>query len=85
MVTPLVAMMANDPLVIKNDFASIKTIICGAAPIGSALICRFLAKAEKTIAFQECYGMTEMTLCKNSKSLAAILGFALKASHMSYQ
>jgi len=57
-------MLVNDPEVTAEEFKSMKTILCGAAPIGSALISKFLEKAGKPIAFQDSYGMTEMTLCK---------------------
>ena len=65
-VTPIIALMINSPLVTQDDFKSLNTILGGAAPIGPTLINRLLEKAGKPIAFQEGYGMTEMSPCKEA-------------------
>jgi len=60
LVPPMVSFLASSPLVTKQHLASLREVICGAAPCGSSLISQFMKKAPESLLFKEGWGMTEV-------------------------
>ncbi|KAG8233460.1 hypothetical protein J437_LFUL010571 [Ladona fulva] len=60
LVPPLLLFLAKHPDVRAEDLASIRQVICGAAPATKTIIDAFLERAErKNVDFREGYGLTE--------------------------
>ncbi|KAK0050708.1 4-coumarate--CoA ligase 5 [Biomphalaria pfeifferi] len=60
LVPPLVVFLAKHPLVSQYNLTSLRTIICGAAPLGSEITSEFQKRFDKTTINQG-YGMTELS------------------------
>ncbi|XP_045162739.2 uncharacterized protein LOC123527392 [Mercenaria mercenaria] len=71
LVPPLLLFLTHHPLVDKFDFSRIRTIICGAAPLGEAITNEFMDKRNKIV--RQGYGLTEASplLCADYESITA--------------
>ncbi|KAK7076224.1 hypothetical protein SK128_028319, partial [Halocaridina rubra] len=58
-VPPIINFLNHSPLITPRHFEPTHTIVCGAAPLGPALVEEFWKKFGEDIQFQEGFGMTE--------------------------
>lgn len=65
LVPSIVIRLIKDPIVNDYDLSSVKTIACGAAPLGQEVI-QQLEKKMPWTGFRQSYGMTESCCCLTS-------------------
>ncbi len=61
LVPPLLVFLAKHPNVDRYDLSSLKSIICGAAPISKELEQSVKGRLKTNLAIKQIYGMTELT------------------------
>lgn len=85
LVPPLVSFLANHPAVTPDHLSSVKSILVGAAPLGTAIMEKLRDKAPQ-IKFQEVYGMTELspavTIVRGDRIVEGSVGQVIPSTKM---